>query len=182
MNFAYLTIKLVKYYPFLFCSKSFKTWFFKKVSFLHLSSANWIFTRKHVHFAMMSQEVHLFWVCLSIWLDQFCVNFVLKYLMINNQGNDLRYFNYLIFAFLKYQHVGRDWKIVFMRQFNCTAKCAFQTKFFNMMILSVFSCVSSVDSWFCTQEMFGTKLASCFSFSYDLSIKPKRAAILYYKK
>ena len=61
---------------FLFCSKSFKTWFFKKVSFL--SSANWIFTRKHVHFTMMSQEVHLFWVCLSIWLDQFCVNFVLK--------------------------------------------------------------------------------------------------------
>ena len=49
----------------------------------------------------MSQEVHLFWVCLSIWFDQFCVNFVLKYLMINNQGNDLRYFDHLIFAFLK---------------------------------------------------------------------------------
>ena len=28
-----------------------------------------------------------------------------------------------------------------------------------MMILSVFSCVSSVDSWFCIQEMFSTKLA-----------------------
>ena len=86
---------------FLFCSKSFKTWFFKKVKLPALSSANWIFTRKHVHFTMLSQEVHLFWVCLSIWLDNFCVYFVLKYLIIDNQGNNLRYFNYLSLAFLK---------------------------------------------------------------------------------
>ena len=39
MTFAYLTIKLVKYYPFLFVLNHLKFDFLDKVRFLHLSSA-----------------------------------------------------------------------------------------------------------------------------------------------
>ena len=52
-----------------------------------------------------------------------------------------------------------------MRQFHCNAKCKFQTKvkkqnkFFNMIILDVFSGFGSVESYFCTEEKFCIKLA-----------------------
>ena len=49
MNFAYVTIKLVKYFPFS-ALNHLKLDFPNKITFLHLSSANWIFTIKHVHF------------------------------------------------------------------------------------------------------------------------------------
>ena len=50
-------------------------------------------------------------------------------------------------------------------------------KYFNMIILDVFSGFSSVES----EEKFGIKLAFV-SISHVTSIKPKRAAILFYKK
>ena len=47
-----------------------------------------------------------------------------------------------------------------MRQFHCNANCEFQTsKYFNMIILDVFSDFSSVESEFCTEEKFGINLA-----------------------
>ena len=54
-------------------------------------------------------------------------------------------------------------------------------KYFNMIIFDVFSVFSSVESEFCIEEKFGIKLA-LVSSSYDSFIKPKRAAILFYKK
>ena len=54
--------------------------------------------------------------------------------------------------------------------------------YFNMIIFYVFSDFSSVESEFCIEEKFGIKLA-LLSISYvTLFIKPKRAAILFYKK
>ena len=50
-----------------------------------------------------------------------------------------------------------------------------------MIILDVFSDFSSVESEFCIEEKFGIKLA-LVSISYVTFIKPKRAAILFYKK
>ena len=54
-------------------------------------------------------------------------------------------------------------------------------QYFNMFILDVFSDFSSVESEFCIEEKFGIKLA-LVSISYVIFIKPKRAAILFYKK
>ena len=55
-------------------------------------------------------------------------------------------------------------------------------KYFHMIIFYVFSDFSSVESEFCIEEKFGIKLA-LLSISYvTLFIKPKRAAILFYKK
>ena len=54
-------------------------------------------------------------------------------------------------------------------------------KYFNMIILDVFSGFSSVESEFCIEEKFGIKL-DFVSISHVTSIKPKRAAILFYKK
>ena len=53
------------------------------------------------HLPWGSADVNARKIMFDPYIDQFCVNFLLKYLIINNQGNDLRYFNYLIFAFLK---------------------------------------------------------------------------------
>ena len=72
------------------------------------------------------------------------------HLKINNQGNDLRYFNYLFFCkivFQKNHQIGRGCKVgLFIRQFHCNANCKFQTKAFNMICLDVFSGFSSVES------------------------------------
>ena len=50
-------------------------------------------------------------------------------------------------------------------------------KYFNMIILDVFSYFSSVESEFCIEEKFGIKLA-LVSISYVTFIKYKRAAII----
>ena len=50
-----------------------------------------------------------------------------------------------------------------------------------MTILDVLSDFSSVESEFCIEEKFGIKLA-LVAISYVTFIKPKRAAILFYKK
>ena len=54
-------------------------------------------------------------------------------------------------------------------------------KYFNMIILDVFSDFCSVESEFYIEEKFGIKLA-LVSISYATFIKSKRAAILFYKK
>ena len=54
-------------------------------------------------------------------------------------------------------------------------------KYFNMIILDVFSDFSSVESEFCIEKKYGIKLA-LVSISYVTFIKSKRAAILFYKK
>ena len=51
-------------------------------------------------------------------------------------------------------------------------------KYFNMIILGMFSDFSSVEFEFCIEEKYGP----CFNFLCDSFIKPKRAAILFYKK
>ena len=53
-------------------------------------------------------------------------------------------------------------------------------KYFNMIILVVFSDFSSVESEFCREVWY--KAGPCFNFLCDSFIKPKRAAILFYKK
>ena len=53
-------------------------------------------------------------------------------------------------------------------------------KYFNMIILDVFSDFSSVESEFCKEEKY--KAGPCFNFSCDSFIKPKMAAILFIKK
>ena len=50
-------------------------------------------------------------------------------------------------------------------------------KYFNMIILDVFSDFRSVESEFCIEEKFGIKLA-LVSISYVTFIKSKRAAII----
>ena len=55
-------------------------------------------------------------------------------------------------------------------------------RYFNMIILDVFSGFSSVESELCIEEKFWYKAGPCFNFAFDSSIKPKRAAILFYKK
>ena len=57
-----------------------------------------------------------------------------------------------------------------------------ELKYFNMIILDVFSDFSSVESEFCIEEKFGLKLALYFNFLCDSFVKPKRAAILFYRK
>ena len=54
-------------------------------------------------------------------------------------------------------------------------------KYFNMIILNVFSDFRSVESEFCIEEKW-YKAGSCFIFVCDSFIKPKRTAILFYKK
>ena len=55
-------------------------------------------------------------------------------------------------------------------------------KYFHMIIFDVFSYFMSVESEFCIEEKFGIKLV-LLSISYvTLYIKPKRAALLFYKK
>ena len=55
-------------------------------------------------------------------------------------------------------------------------------KYFNMITLDMLSDLSSVESEFCIEENFVIKLARV-SISYvAFVIKPKRAAILFYKK
>ena len=54
-------------------------------------------------------------------------------------------------------------------------------KNFNMIILDVFSDFSSVESEFSIEETFSIKL-TLVSISHMTFIKPKRAAILFYKK
>ena len=51
-----------------------------------------------------------------------------------------------------------------------------------MLILDVFSDFSSVESEFCIVEKFGIKLALVLISYATLFLKPKRAAILFYKK
>ena len=65
-----------------------------------------------------------------------------------------------LFLFSQIYHRCRDCKVGrIMRQFHCNANCKFQTKYFNMIILDVFSDFSSVESEFCIEEKFGIKLA-----------------------
>ena len=51
-----------------------------------------------------------------------------------------------------------------------------------MIILDWFSDFSSVESEFCIEEKFVIKLALLFNFLCDSFIKPKKAAVLFYKK
>ena len=55
-------------------------------------------------------------------------------------------------------------------------------KYFNMIILDVFSGFSSVKSDFGIEEKFGIKLALVSISHVTLLLKHKRAAILFYKK
>ena len=55
-------------------------------------------------------------------------------------------------------------------------------KSFAMIIFDVFSGFSSVESKFYIEKEVWNKAGPCFIFSCDSSIKPKRAAILFYKK
>ena len=55
-------------------------------------------------------------------------------------------------------------------------------KYFNMIILDVFSDFSSVESEFLYRREVWYKADPCFNFSCDFFIKPKRAAISFHKK
>ena len=80
-NLAYLIIKMVKYYPLLFSLffvlYHFKLDFYNKISFLQLSSANWIFTIKHVRFTYNRRWLHFDAAC-QFEFDQSYVNFIWK--------------------------------------------------------------------------------------------------------
>ena len=80
-NFAYLiTIKLVKYYPFILVLNHLMHYFYKKISFLHLSSANLIFTMKHVHFSTTYDVTgsRIYFDTFQFDVDQLCEDFVIK--------------------------------------------------------------------------------------------------------
>ena len=62
-------------------------------------------------------------------------------------------------------------------------QCSSRLESFNIIILDALSGFSSLESnKSCTEEKFGIKAGPCLDFSCDSSIKPKRAAILFYKK
>ena len=63
------------------------TFKYKKINLLHMSSANWIFTVKHAHFSMISQEVALILTHFNLML----INFVSISSKNKQLGNDPKY-------------------------------------------------------------------------------------------
>ena len=73
-----------------------------------------------------------------------------------------------------------------MRPFHCIANCEFQKKrklkYFNTIILNVFSGFSSVESEFLLRREVWYKAGPCFNFPCDSSIKPKEQPFCFIKK